>query len=283
MNLDENQYELIVEFSPNLIWRAGTDGLCNYFNKTWLQFTGRTKEQERGNGWAEGVHPDDLTQCLETYNAAFARQEPFEMVYRLKRHDGQYRWINDRGVPFYGKESEFLGYIGSCMDTTDQVIGEQLKDMAQIDGLTGALSRQYFYQQAAEEFDRAVRFRQNLCVAMIDIDHFKEINDQYGHHVGDQVLHHFAQTLSKNVRKFDLVGRYGGDEFIVLFANTDLIQANQAMKRLAMQLESPIVLPDNISLATSFSLGFAVMQQDATLDSLIRIADQTMYKMKKSK
>lgn len=283
MNLNENQYELIVEFSPNLIWRSGTDGLCNYFNKTWLQFTGRSKKQENGNGWTEGVHPDDLAMCMETYTSAFAKQEPFEMVYRLRRHDGQYRWLNDRGVPFYDQQNIFLGYIGSCMDTTDQVIGEQLKDMAQIDGLTGVLSRQYFYQQAGEEFERAVRFGQNLCIAMIDIDHFKDINDQHGHQIGDQVLNHFAQTLSKNVRKFDLVGRYGGDEFIVLFANTDLIQANKAMQRLAQQLETPIELPDHISLATSFSLGFAVMQQDATLDNLIHIADQTMYKMKKSK
>ena len=83
--------------------------------------------------------------------------------------------------------------------------------------------------------------------------------------------------------RIDLVGRYGGDEFIVLFANTDLIQANQAMKRLAVQLETPIELPEQIKLATSFSIGFAVMQQDAKLENLIRIADQTMYKMKKNK
>ena len=124
MKLDGQQYKMIVENSPNMLWRAGTDGLCNYFNARWLQFTGRTMEQELGSGWAEGVHPEDLDRCMETYMTAFKKLEPFEMVYRLKRNDGEWRWINDRGVPFFDEDKTFMGYIGSCMDVTEKVIGE---------------------------------------------------------------------------------------------------------------------------------------------------------------
>ena len=283
MNLNEHQYKLIVEFSPNLIWRSGSDGLCDYFNKTWLQFTGRDLEQERGNGWVEGVHPDDLSYCLKIYSEAFALRESFEMNYRLKRYDGQWRWINDRGVPFYNDHGSFQGYIGSCVDTTEQVIGEQMKVMAQTDGLTGVFSRQYFIQTAAEEIERTERGRRRLCLAMIDIDRFKAINDVYGHHVGDEVLRHFAQVLLGNVRKNDLTGRYGGDEFIILFPDADLAQASLALDRLAYKLKSPMILPEQINLAFTISYGIVEKDSGMTLDSLIRHADKAMYAMKKSR
>lgn len=105
--MDLEQYELLVDSSPNMIWRADLTTGCDYFNKTWLNFTGRTMEEEYGFGWAEGVHPDDLDKCVKIYLDNFKLQHPFEMDYRLKRYDGQYRWINDRGVPFFDKNSNF--------------------------------------------------------------------------------------------------------------------------------------------------------------------------------
>ena len=82
MELDLKEYKLIVESSPNMIWRAGTDGKCHYFNQNWLKFTNRTLEQEFGNGWAEGVHADDLNRCMKIFMDAFVRGESFEMEYR---------------------------------------------------------------------------------------------------------------------------------------------------------------------------------------------------------
>ncbi|WP_374265427.1 EAL domain-containing protein [Zoogloea sp.] len=105
---------------PNLIWRAGVDAKCNYFNQTWLEFTGRSLEQELGNGWTAGVHPEDFDRCVGTYLEHFAVQTPFEMEYRLRRHDGEYRWIIDSARPIHDLDGNFIGYLGSCLDITDR-------------------------------------------------------------------------------------------------------------------------------------------------------------------
>jgi len=112
-------YLKIFEEFPALIWRSRLDKLCDYFNKTWLDFTGRTMEQEFGNGWAEGVHPDDLDFCIQTYVTAFDKRQSFLMDYRMKNKFGEYCWIRDFGRPFYDLDNTFLGYIGSCYDITE--------------------------------------------------------------------------------------------------------------------------------------------------------------------
>jgi PAS domain S-box-containing protein len=115
----EERFRLVTNTAPVMIWLSGADKLCTYFNQQWLEFTGRPLEAELGNGWSEGVHPDDLKVCLETYKRAFDKREPFDMRYRLRRHDGQYRWLQDKGVPRFEPDGSFAGYIGSCNDITD--------------------------------------------------------------------------------------------------------------------------------------------------------------------
>ncbi|MFO0583989.1 MAG: PAS domain S-box protein [Anaeromyxobacter sp.] len=119
--LRDPEFRILVEQSPMIIWRADASGACDWFNATWLAFTGRTMAEEVGDGWTEGVHPDDLDYCLQVYRTAFEKREPFEMEYRLRRHDGAWRWILDRGAPSRSPEGEFLGYIGNCVDVTERV------------------------------------------------------------------------------------------------------------------------------------------------------------------
>jgi PAS domain S-box-containing protein len=111
--------KLFDEF-PAMIWRSGTDAKCDYLNKSWLEFRGKTIDQEMEDAWAGRIHPDDLESCLKTYLDAFNTRRIFDMEYRLRRYDGEYRWVVDFGRPFYNFEGEFAGYIGSCYDITDR-------------------------------------------------------------------------------------------------------------------------------------------------------------------
>jgi PAS domain S-box-containing protein len=115
----EGRFLAMANAAPVMIWMSAPDKLCTFFNKAWLEFTGRTMEQERGNGWIEGVHPEDLDKCTKTYITAFGERKAFTMQYRLKRHDGVYRVISDSGTPRYKPGGIFNGYIGACVDVTD--------------------------------------------------------------------------------------------------------------------------------------------------------------------
>jgi PAS domain S-box-containing protein len=120
----EQRFRLLADHSPTMIWMSGTDKLCTFFNRGWLNFTGRSMEQELGDGWASGVHPDDQQRCLRLYSVAFDSREDFEIEYRLCRYDGEYRWIVDYGVPRFGANGAFCGYVGSCVDITERKLSE---------------------------------------------------------------------------------------------------------------------------------------------------------------
>src|SRR5215467_13045787 len=109
--------------APVMIWVSGPDRLCTFFNKPWVDFRGRTLEQELGRGFVEGIHPDDRDGSLAIYNSAFDSRRPFSKMCRLLRADGEYRWILDNGTPLY-RSGEFAGFIGSCVDITDQKLVE---------------------------------------------------------------------------------------------------------------------------------------------------------------
>jgi PAS domain S-box-containing protein len=116
----EDRFRTMADGAPVMMWMSGVDKLCTDFNRGWLAFTGRSIEQELGNGWAEGVHPDDLQKCLTIYVEAFDKRQPFSMEYRLRRYDGEYHWMSDSGSPRFLADGTFAGYIGCCIDIHDR-------------------------------------------------------------------------------------------------------------------------------------------------------------------
>jgi PAS domain S-box-containing protein len=121
----ELRYRTLADSGQALIWTAGIDKQCDYFNQPWLDFTGRTLERELGDGWTQGVHPDDREQCFSIYSEAFDRRERFSMLYRLRRCDGEYRWLQDDGCPRFNSAGDFIGYIGHCLDITERKRAEE--------------------------------------------------------------------------------------------------------------------------------------------------------------
>ena len=121
----EERFRLVANTAPVMIWMSGPDKLCNYFNQPWLEFTGRPLEAQLGDGWAWSVHQDDMKECIDTYVRSFDRRESFTMQYRLRRNDGDYRWVLDSGVPRFEADGSFTGYIGSCIDITERKLAEE--------------------------------------------------------------------------------------------------------------------------------------------------------------
>jgi PAS domain S-box-containing protein len=186
----EQRFRLVANSAPVMIWMSGPDKLCTYFNKTWLEFSGRPLEEELGDGWSQGVHPEDLKACRDIYIRAFDRREPFSVQYRLRRYDGEYRWVNDTGVPRSNPDGSFEGYIGSCIDVTDRKLAEE------------ALARMGRRLIEAHEQERTWIARelhddvlQRMALLMVDIEVWgQQLPDSAGHF--RERMRHGFQRLS---------------------------------------------------------------------------------------
>ncbi len=205
----EDRFRIMADTAPVMIWMSEPDTQCSFFNQPWLNFTGRTWEQEKGNGWAEGVYPDDFDRCLETYLSAFAARRPFQMEYRLRRFDGVYRWILDTGVPRWSADGVFAGYIGSCIDITGRKEAEERLQNAQ-ESLAQYADQLHTLASRLAELEEANRQRlsrelhdrigQNLTALGINLNIIRSLVD--GQHV-EAARRYLADSL-------DLVGQTAG-------------------------------------------------------------------------
>ena len=168
-NESEDRFRIMADKAPVMIWMSGTDKLCTFFNLGWLDYTGRSMDEEMGNGWVSGVHPGDLARCLQTYSSAFDARIPFEMEYRLKRFDGNFRWIVDHGVPRFERNGVFCGYIGSCIDINDRKSAEE--SLRELGGRLITAQEEERTRLARELHDD---LGQRTALALIDLDLFRQ-------------------------------------------------------------------------------------------------------------
>ncbi|MCX7711904.1 MAG: PAS domain S-box protein [Clostridia bacterium] len=168
-------YLTLFENFPALIWRAGTDSRCNYFNNMWLEFTGTTLEQEVGDSWVRGIHPEDAEQCYNKYIEAFNERRQFDMEYRFKRHDGQYRWITNIGRPFNDLEGNFAGYLGVCYDITERIRNHEELKRAKDAAEAANKAKSEFLANMSHE----IRTPLNGIIGMTDLTLMGNIPDEY--------------------------------------------------------------------------------------------------------
>ena len=159
---------------------------------------------------------------------------------------------------------------------------KQLHHLATTDPLTGVLNRRHFFELAEQEFDRSQRYNRKISIILFDIDHFKEINDTFGHVAGDQLLQTIADRFIKNLRQMDIFGRYGGDEFVILLPETDIEQARQAAERLHQAVTLEPIETSRGTIPIQISIGVASLINSDDMEKLLIQTDQALYKAKET-
>lgn len=272
-------FKMLDDF-PNLVWRADAQGKFTFVNKAWSAFSGRTSGEELGDGWADEVHPDDLTRVFKYYLEAFGARRPFEIEFRLRRYDGVYRWMSDHGRPFTDLDGTFAGYIGVTFDITERKERqEELGFLATHDALTGLANRRYLEEQLKRAIAQADRGISSVLLFM-DLDGFKNVNDTAGHEVGDLTLIMAGRFIERELRAGDLLARVGGDEFAVLLANVDTEKAASMASRMVQQLKQHLFTVRGRTVRLGLSVGLVAVQPHSETSALLTHADHAMYRAK---
>ncbi len=272
----------VLDEMPSYVKRADAKGQWDFFNKAWLEFTGRRMQDEAGDGWMEGVHSEDVSRISDAYSYAIGRRVSCEMVYRLLRRDGQYRWVMDSGKPFHGRSGRFAGYVSATYDITERVLQEQhLSHMATHDPLTELPNRVLFHDRLRQAVVEAERRRHLVALLFLDLDNFKDINDSFGHEAGDQILKAVSSRLLSCIRTGDTVARLGGDEFLILLPEV-VHEKDPAIvaQRILANLDEALEV-DEYKVQVSASIGIALFPvSDGEMPALMKKADAAMYRAK---
>jgi PAS domain S-box-containing protein len=187
----EARFRTMANTTPVMIWMSDIDKLCVFFNKVWLDFTGRKLEEELGDGWTAGIHPEDVDRCLKTYIESFEARREFSMDYRLRRSDGEYRWVLDNGVPRFASEGTFLGYIGSAIDITERRAAE-----AAAHDLSGRLIRAQEEEQSRLARELHDDLSQSLAMLSIELEMFGRHPPREAAQISDRVQH-FSEQINR--------------------------------------------------------------------------------------
>ncbi len=229
------------------------------------------------------IHPDDAD--LVRRAMAYAVNVPSEgdLEFRIIRKDGSPRWVAAVSNPIYDKDGNPCGIRSSIRDLSVQKkLEEELQSLASTDSLTGTLNRRAFLEKANEEVYRSARYDKPMTVAMFDLDHFKQVNDTYGHNTGDRCIVMLTDLVQTAIRQSDLFARFGGEEFVLLLPETELAPALQLCERLRRKVESRPVETDGDPIKITVSVGVADFQQNRTLEEIIAQADAALYTAKRN-
>lgn len=262
------------------------------FNERWAEIIGYTLAELSPisiQTWERFAHPDDLEESGRQLNHHFQGISDFyECECRMRHKNGSWVWVLDRGKvierDLHGRP---LKMYGTHSDITEKkAMEEQIRDLAIRDPLTGLYNRRYIFKRLDEIIAEYVRCKRNFCLSIVDIDHFKEVNDSFGHMAGDYVLKEFALTISSTIRQYDLIGRYGGEEFIVLTTSAKGSETASMIERVMVMVRGSEFIFKGQKIRFTFSCGVADSSEfaddEVSVESLIALADKRLYSAKEA-
>lgn len=278
----------IVATLPQIVWTARPDGWHTYFNQNWMEFTGLTLEESLGHGWNPPFHPDDRERARQEWEAATSSGRPYQIEYRLRRHDGVYHWMLGRALPLRNDEGRIVKWFGTCTDIEElkaaqereAILLAELERRATHDPLTGLANRDLLFEQLELLLDQ--RHRTGIAVVFVDLDGFKLINDALGHLAGDRVLVEVGNRLRAAVRQGDVVARMGGDEFVVVGEADEPSGAQDLAHRMKSALEGPVAVGGaEVTVKASVGHSFVAPGEHAHASDALSRADHDMYATKR--
>ena len=278
--LAERRYRALIEATSDYVWRCDPDGAVIEIDRQWLQISGLDEADVLGWGWLDLYDPDERENYREHRLDGIRKGKPFSSEYRLQGSDGGLYWFEERLVPVVDADGVIVEWVGIGRDITDKKSKEEeLQAQAFRDPLTKAFNRRQLHVAIDEEIARSQRSEECFSLLLIDADHFKAINDQYGHESGDQVLKQLVDVLSGGIRRTDTLARWGGEEFTILLPGARCANALRVAESLKARVNKT---PFEVSRPVTVSIGLAEYKNNETADALIRRADRALYKAKEN-
>jgi len=298
LNESEHRFRFYSDHSPTIVWMADSSGTRTFFNKAYHDFAGEHDPEDESE-WLDRIHPEDRNTYLELLDNIDNNKHSHIAEYRLLRHDNQYRYLYEHIISRTETDGTSIGYIASAMDITELKIAQkmlaesneileneverctlEIRKLITIDELTQIGNRRFIMERLTDETERSNRYNRTLTLLFIDADNFKQINDSFGHSIGDDVLVALSQCIKKEIRHNDFLGRYGGEEFLVLFPEVELKDAEEKAEKIRQKVSELHI--DNYPGKLTVSIGVAEYRQKESIKDFIKRGDLGLYEAKKT-
>lgn len=275
------ELERFLSVNLDLLCTVDMNGCFLKTNKAWEELLGYPAAKLKGQRFLDFVHPDDIPSTLMAMEEGKEGKEVLKFVNRYRGADHSYRYIEWRSTPFDGI------IYAAARDITERTEHEErILEISNRDALTNAYNRRYVFKKAEEIIEEYKRRKKAFSVCILDIDYFKKINDSYGHQAGEHILKAFTKVISENLRPYDVLGRYGGEEFIVILNNSDQNESNLVIQRMLDVIRNKAFNFNDERIKFTFSAGIVnsseIDKTIITIDKLVEIADKRMYQAKKT-
>jgi diguanylate cyclase (GGDEF)-like protein/PAS domain S-box-containing protein len=290
LSRSEQRFRLLAENASDFVYFADAQGRASWVAPTVTRTLGWQVDDIVGTRVTDLVHPDDWDVVAALTEAASAGTEVIALrpglahplLARMRQVDGAFRWMSVTATAVQEAGSEAHSVVVGMRDVDELVATQALAERGQRDDLTGLVNRPYLLEKMEKILGESRRTTDQHAVLYCDVDHFKEINDTYGHAIGDEVLRTIASRIRASVRDNDVVARLGGDEFVVVLQGVrDALDARAVAEKIRASVRASLVV-DGRDLSRSFSIGVAMVSSDSTPDRVLRDADAALYEAKES-